>query len=796
MRIDQQKLQKRLLLAGLGLCLAARAQAQQSTDADVHSSLRIIEQYCFECHGLFDTRADLNLERNFSLPEDAVIWEKVVRKLSIRAMPPNGQPRPSEEEYKATIAFLENQLDASALEHPDFGPPQLRRLNRTEYGYAVLDLLGLHVPVEDLLPPDDSAFGFDNNASVLSLSPVLLERYLAAADQISSLALGDMSVQPAATNYRVRLDSSQDQHIEGLPFGTVGGIKFEHVFPLDGEYELSANLLRTNLEYMRGIEMPHQIEMSIDGERVFLGTVGGPEDLGLMINPTDGSDAIDARLKVRVPVKAGAHEVVVAFIQKRAAGTGRLKSFQRSSVDTFESVGRPHLEMVTVKGPFDPSGPGQTASRQKVLTCLPSQNAEQAEELRCAREIIGNLAKRAYRRPVHEEDMLPLMDFYEQGRRKGSFESGIQMAVRRILTSPAFIFRPETSPDDLAPGTLHRISDLELASRLSFFLWSSLPDDELIDLAAAGELHEPQVLRAQALRMLDDPKANRFVENFAGQWLQLRNLKNARPNSEDFPNFDDNLRTGFRRETELLFASVLEEERSVLDLLRADYTFLNERLAKHYGVPGVYGSHFRRVPVTDEARLGILGHGSVLTVTSHADRTSPVVRGKWILENLMGAPPPPPPPDVPALSDNSEGETPKTLRARLEMHRENPVCASCHAVMDPLGFALDNFDAVGTWRTQDAGQPINASGILVDGSPVDGVITLRRALLKRPEVFVSTVTEKLLIYALGRGISPSDAAVVRSIVRETAAEDYKLKSLILGVIESASFQMKVKALGG
>jgi hypothetical protein len=795
MKIPKNKLTKSFLL-GAVFCFAAPVQAQSTPEGDTHSPLNVIEEYCFECHGLFDTRADLNLERDFTLPEDSTIWEKVIRKLRMRAMPPRGQPRPSDDEYRSTIAFLESQLDESGLQHPDFGPPLLRRLNRTEYGNAIHDLLALDVPVEDLLPPDDSAFGFDNNAAMLSSSPVLLERYLAAADLISGLALGDTAVQAAATTYRVRLDSSQDQHIEGLPFGTVGGMKFEHVFPLDGEYELNVNLLRTNLEWMRGVEMPHQLEMSIDGERVFLGTVGGPDDLALMSNPTDGSDAIDARLRVRVPVKAGAHDVAVTFIQKRAVGTGRLQGFLRSSVDTFESVGRPHLEMVTVRGPFDATGPGDTASRRKVLSCMPAKHSEPSEELSCAHEILGTLAKSAYRRPVTEDDMKPLMEFYEQGRKKGSFESGIQMGVRRMLASPDFIFRPENSPEELAPGTPYRISDLELASRLSFFLWSSFPDDELIDIAAAGDLHKPEVLREQALRMLDDPKAERFVQNFAGQWLQLRNLKNARPNSADFPNFDDNLRTGFRQETEMLFASVLDEERSVLDLLRADYTFVNERLAKHYGIPGVYGSNFRRVPVTDEARLGILGHGSVLTVTAHADRTSPVVRGKWILDNLLGAPPPPPPPNVPALADNGENEVPKTLRARLELHRANPVCSSCHSVMDPLGFAMDNFDAVGTWRTEDAGQPINASGTLVDGSEVDGVISLRKVLLSKPEVFVGTVTEKLMIYALGRGIAPSDAVAVRSIVRETAAEDYKLKSLVLGVIESAPFQMNVKAAGG
>ncbi|HEY4214718.1 MAG TPA: DUF1592 domain-containing protein [Steroidobacteraceae bacterium] len=771
----------------------ASAQAQPRTDQDGHVLSGVVEKYCLDCHNPLDIRGDLILDRDFSLPEDSALWEKVVGKLRMRAMPPRGKPRPSDQEYRSVIGFLESRLDQSELSHPDFGRPLLHRLNRTEYANVIHDLLALDVNVEESLPPDDSAFGFDNNAGALTLSPALLEGYLSAADQISSLALGDMETQAAQTNYRVRLDLSQDQHIEGLPFGTVGGMKFEHVFPLDGEYELSAHLMRSNLEFMRGVERPHQVEMSIDGVRVFLGTVGGPDDLASQRNPTNGSDAIDARLRVRVPVKAGAHDVVVTFVQERASGTERLQGFVRSSVDTLESVGRPHLDTVSIKGPYNPSGPGETASRAKVLICRPPEHSGKPEELTCARQILGSLATRAYRRPVTDEDMAPLMEFYERGRKKGSFEAGIQMGLRRILASPTFIFRPETDPDGLAPGAVHRVSDLELASRLSFFLWSSIPDDELIRLAVAGDLHKPEVLRAQARRMLDDPKSERLVENFAGQWLRLRNLKLARPNSATFPNFDDNLRTGFRRETELLFASVLNENRSVLDLLRADYTFVDERLAKHYGIPGVYGSQFRRVPITDKARLGILGQGSILTVTSHADRTSPVVRGKWVLENLLGAPPPPPPPNVPALPDNGNAELPKTLRARLELHRANPVCAGCHAVMDPIGFALDNFDAVGVWRSEDAGQPINAHGTLVDGTEVDGVVSLRNALLARPEVFVSTVTEKLLIYALGRGTAPSDMAAIRNILRDTQSGDYKLSSLVMGIVESAPFQMKVKA---
>ena len=460
---------------------------------------------------------------------------------------------------------------------------------------------------------------------------------------------GDPETQAGSDTYRARQDLSQDQHIEGLPLGTVGGMAVEHTFPLDAEYEFRLSLFRNNLEIMRGIERTHQIELSIDDQRIFLRPVGGPEDLASMRNPTDGSAAINARFRIRIPVKAGPHKIVATFLQKRGVGTARLQGFVRSSVDTFEATGRPHLEAITILGPYQPAGAAgsETPSRKRIFTCRP---VKVADETRCARQILEPLARSAYRRPVNDADMRPLLDFFAKGRAKRDFESGIQFALRRMLASPDFVFRAETSPDNVKPGTLHPIEPIELASRLSFFLWSSIPDEELLSLAASGRLAQPDVQQAQVRRMLADPRAERFVSNFAGQWLQLRNLRNARPNSAEFPDFDDNLRQGFRRETELLFASILHEDRSVLDLLRADYTFLNERLARHYGVPGVYGSNFRRVAVTDDARRGILGQGSILTVTSHADRTSPVVRGKWVLENLLGAPPPPPPPEVPPLT--------------------------------------------------------------------------------------------------------------------------------------------------
>ena len=771
-----------LLFVGLDAQQPARIQPAPVQPEDV------INRYCTGCHNPRARVSGLVLNPA-TLASDPDIGEKVIRKLRMRTMPPAGSPRPDEASYNQTAQWLETRLDLTAAAHPNPGLPLLHRLNRTEYANAIRDLLDLTVDTTSLLPPDDSAFGFDNIADVLGVLPVLLERYLSAADRISSLAVGDPETEPGSDTYRARQDLSQDQHIEGLPFGTVGGMAIEHTFPLDAEYEFRLGLFRNNLEIMRGIERTHQIELSLDGERIFLRSVGGPEDLASQRNPTDGSDAIDARFRIRIPVKAGPHKITATFVQKRGAGTARLQGFVRSSVDTFEATGRPHLETVTILGPYQPRGAGDTPSRKRIFTCRPSTSAD---ESRCARQILEPLTRRAYRRPVTDADLHPLLTFFAQGRAKRDFESGIQFALRRMLASPAFVFRAETSPDNIKPGALHPIEPMELASRLSFFLWSSIPDEELLKVAASGRLSRPDVLEQQVRRMLADPRAERFVTNFAGQWLQLRNLRNARPNSGDFPDFDDNLRQAFGRETELLFSSILKEDRSALDLLRADYTFLNERLARHYGVPGVYGSNFRRVAVTDDARRGILGHGSILTVTSHADRTSPVVRGKWVLENLLGAPPPPPPPDVPSLAENTEDAPPRALRARLELHRANAVCASCHKIMDPIGFALENFDATGAWRVEESGSPINAAGQLADGTKVDGVVSLRNAILARPEVFAGTVTEKLMIYALGRGLDSYDMPAVRAIVRNAASHNYRLSSIIMGVTRSVPFQMRKK----
>jgi len=762
-------------LAGLFFAVVLHSQSNRPQPANEAQST--ITRYCTGCHNDRTRAGELVLDPA-TVASNTAIGEKVVRRLRMRTMPPSGAPRPDENTYNQTASWLETQLDKAAVANPNPGQPLLHRLNRTEYANTIDDLLGLKIDVAALLPPDDSAFGFDNNASVLGFSPVLLERYLSAADRVSALALGDPNTEPGSDTYRARQDLSQDQHIEGLPFGTVGGLQIEHTFPLDAEYEFRLSFFRNNLEIMRGIELPHQVELSIDGERTFLRTIGGPEDFALMRNPTDGSDAIDARFRVRIPVKAGLHKVTATFLQKRGVGTLRLQGFVRSSVDTFEAAGRPHLEAITILGPYKGAENGGRPSGLR-LSCV---------DVPCVRAFLESLARRAYRRPVTEADMRPLLEFFELGRAKRGADGGLQMALRRILASPSFLLRAETSPERLKPGTLHPVEPVELASRLSFFLWSSIPDERLLK-AAVGR---PEVLDAEVRRMLADPRGARFVSNFAGQWLQLRNLRNARPNSAQFPDFDDNLRQSFRQETEMLFASILNEDRSVLDLLRADYTFLNERLARHYGVPGIYGTNFRRVAVTQDERKGILGHGSILTVTSHADRTSPVVRGKWILENLLGAPPPPPPPDVPALVENTEDAPPRALRARLELHRANPICSSCHKLMDPIGFSLDNFDAVGVWRTEESGAPINATGQLADGTPVNGVVSLRNALLARPEIFAGAVTEKLLIYALGRGLDPSDMPTVRTIVRKNASNNYKLSSIIMDVVRSVPFQMRKK----
>jgi mono/diheme cytochrome c family protein len=780
-----------VLVGCLGVAWAAaavpRAAPQEPAAAPGADTRAVLSRYCFSCHNERTRSGGLALDTYdvARLGQDAAVWERVVRRLRTGTMPPVGMPRPDDPATEAVVSSLESGLDRAARE-PDPGRPLLHRLNRAEYANVIRDLLALEVDVRTLLPPDDAAFGFDNNADLQSVSASLLERYLGAADRVSALALGDPRTAPGSETYRVRGDQSQSRHLEGLPLGTVGGIAVEHMFPLDADYDVQLGLFRTNLEAIRGLEHPHQIEITVDGERVFLETVGGDADAGRPgATITERSDAIDRRLRVRVPVKAGPRVIAATFIRKTGFGTTRLRPFLRSNAGTYDSTGRPHIETVTVTGPFNATGPGDTPSRRRVLVCTP---AAPREERPCAIRILSTLARRAYRRPTQPADIERLLAFYDDGRASGGFEDGIRLALRRILASPSFLFRIE-DPGREPAGRPYAVSDLELASRLSFFVWSSMPDDALLEAAEAGRLRQPGVLDAQVRRLLADPRSHALVENFAGQWLHVRNLQNIAPNTDEFPDFDDDLRQAFRRETELFVESIVREDRSALELMTADHTFVNERLARHYGIPHVYGSHFRRVTVADEARRGLLGKGSVLLATSHADRTAPVLRGKWILENLLGTPPPPPPPNVPAL-EPEPGTKPRTLRERMEMHRRNPACASCHRSMDALGFAMENFDAVGAWRTREAGQPIDASGMVPDGTPVEGVVALREALLRRPEVFVGTFTEKLLTYALGRGLEHYDMPVVRRIVRDAAGQDYRMSALVLGIARSAPFQMR------
>jgi hypothetical protein len=776
------------------------ALVSSAADADI-----ALERYCADCHNAAEfsggfSVADLDPAAVHENPE---LWERIVRKLRTRTMPPQDALRPAPATYDSFATWLASALDAAAPPNP--GAPALRRLNRAEYANAVRDLLDLEVDVAALLPPDDSAFGFDNIGDLLTFSPTLLERYLSAADRVSALAVGDTETVVGAQTYIVKGDESQATHLEGLPLGTVGGLAVTHVFPLDGEYELDLGLVRNNLDVIRGLEHPHEIEIAVDGRRVFLGAVGGAHEAnraGTTINEL--SDSTDARLTVRAAVEAGPRTVTATFIRKIGEGTNRLRPFERSNSGTYDGTGRPHLETLTITGPYVAVGPGDTPSRRRIFTCSP---ASAEDESRCAREILSSLARRAYRRPVTANDLERLMPFFENGRaagmdargratqgavaENGGFETGIQLALRRILASPSFAFRIEREAQH--SDATYAVSDVELASRLSFFLWSSIPDDELLALAEKNELSEPGTLRAQVRRMLGSPKAQALVDNFAGQWLHLRNLDNINPNSDEFPDFDNNLRRAFKRETELFFASIVNEDRSVLDLMTADYTFVDERLARHYGIPHIYGSHFRRVELGPElaARRGLLGKGGILMATSHADRTAPTLRGKWLLENLLGSPPPPPPANVPGLEQEA-GAAPKTIRERLESHRANPACASCHQVMDPLGFAMENFDAVGAWRTLEAGRPVDSRGAFTDGRAIDGAAELREALLSDPTLFVDTVAQKLLTYALGRGLQHYDMPVVRRLLEDARGDDYRFSSLVIGIVESAPFRMRAK----
>ena len=753
----------------------------------------VLEQYCFACHNERAKVGGLALDTLdlAHVGEDAAVWEEVVRKLRTGAMPPAGRPRPEQRESQEVVTWIETELDRAALSSPNPGRPTLHRLNRSEYRNAVRDLLGVDIDTS-LLPADNAAYGFDNNADALTLSSALTERYLGAAARVSQMALGRPSGTPTPETVFVPTDRDQDVRVgDDLPFGSRGGTAFRYYFPSDGEYLFEMRPKESGVAGgFEGVtDEPHQLDVSLDGVRVWSGTIRRPADL-----PGDERNkAILDMMRLRVPVAAGSHLVQVYYVAKTSAYVEDLFSPSLRRDPYRAPNGEPLVASVTITGPQPGTAVvSDSPSRQKLFVCTPASDAD-TDEAACAHEIISTLARRAYRRPVNDEDLEIPMALYEEAAGTGGFEAGLQLAVRGILVSPHFLFRVEDQPPSIAPDTPYRISDLELASRLSFFFWSSIPDDTLVEVAVSGRLREPDVLQQQVERMLDDPRSHALVENFAGQWLHVRNVATLQPSPELLFHFDDNLRQAFERETQLFFESIIRENRSVLDLLDADYTFLNERLARHYGISGVHGERFRRVSLpADSVRRGLLGQGSVLTGTSRANRTSPVIRGKWILENLLGTPPPPPPPNVPDLEDERDPRKVLPMREQMAVHRANPVCASCHAQMDQLGFALENFDAIGEWRDiYPSGLPIDASAEFPDGTTFDGPAELRQLLLSQSDAFLATVTDRLLTYALGRGLEASDGPAVRQINRDAADEDYAFRALVQGVVRSTPFQLRM-----
>jgi hypothetical protein len=743
---------------------------------------RVVSQYCTTCHNDRLQTAELDLDTLIDRPLDdhAETWEKVVRKLRVRQMPPAGRPRPDEATYDAAVASLETALDRVAEAHLNPGRTEtFRRLTRTEYRNAIRDLLALDLDLSDLLPRDESSQGFDN-ITVTDLSPTLLERYVSAADTIGRLAVGRPVASPVGETVTMKPDLTQEWHVDGLPVGTRGGTRIYHTFPLDGDYDIVIRLTRDRDEQVEGLREPHEVELLLDRERVSLFTVVPPRHVG------DHSD-VDKHLSVRLSVTAGPHAIGVTFLKQPWA----VLETDRKPYDVHFNVYRhprvqPGVYEVSITGPFDATGPGNTPSRDRIFVCRPT--VEQEEEA-CAGQIVDTLMRKAYRRPVTNWDREEALEFYRLGRPDG-FEAGIEMALSSILISPEFLFRVERDPAGLAPNTPYQISELELASRLSFFLWSSLPDDELLDLATEGTLSQPDVLEQQVRRMLADERSRALLTNFVGQWLHLRNLESATPDMRLFPDFDDNLRQAMRKETELFLEHIIREDRSVLELLSADYTYLNERLAKLYEIPHVYGSWFRRVQLNEDSRRGgLLRQGSILTVTSYNTRTSPVIRGHWVLENVLGVPPPPPPANVPPLEEKTvDGSL--SVRERLMEHRANPPCSGCHSLMDPVGFSLENFDAIGRWRDTEDSQPIDATGNFPGGAAFDGVAGLEQALLARSDLFVGTLVEKLMTYSLGRGVEYFDAPAVRRIVRDSSRQEFRFSSLILGIVRSQPFQMR------
>ncbi len=761
-----------------------------------------IKRYCVDCHNNAEQAGDLSLEpvRLTDVSANPAKWEAVVRKLRAGVMPPVDEPRPERGEYAALAGFIEQQLDAAPV--VGLPAPGLHRLNRAEYGNAIRDLLGLDIDASNFFPADDSSRGFDNQAGTLGLSPALLEAYLGAAGKISRLALGRVAA-PTQTLYRVAADATQNYHVEGLPFGTRGGLVVEHVFPVDATYTFkvySVNLGNMGNFRPFGEMRGEQLEVLIDGARVAL--IDWDEAFNLNRGGFGGGNGQLRTIDVTVPVSSGPHRVGVTFLATNyAPGLDMNRAFERSTIETGGLPGfsfYPHVGSLRVDGPYDVAGVGETPSRAAVLVCRPDAVEE---EQACARRILAGLARRAYRGMSTDEDIATLLEFYREGRVAGGFESGIELALQRLLADPKFIYRVERVPSDVADGDVYAIDDLELASRLSFFLWSSIPDEELLAVAEQGRLRDAGTLSLQVHRMLADSRASALTANFAGQWLNLRALDGHVPVAALFPDFDDNLRQAFRRETELLFDSLIRENRPITELLTADYTFVNERLAKHYGIEGIYGSQFRRVNLGPQldARRGLLGKGSLLAVSSQPVRTSPVIRGYWVLQNLLGVPPPPPPPDVPMLPQNvadaaGNAHVP-TMRQQMEAHRTNPACAACHQLMDPIGFALEQYDAIGRWRTSDGANEIDASSVMYDGTPVNGPADIREFLLRYKEQFVRNAIEKLLTYATGRGMEYYDMPAVRAIARSAAAEDYRFESLITGVVQSPLFLASRKGGG-
>ena len=814
-------MKKKLLLA---VCMAAPSLllAAESVHQSVSASNRaLLDQYCVICHnqavvnslatsneGLQTTQLrnlglTLDTEDVSDLAANPEVWEKVIKKLRVGVMPPPNYPRPDKVRYDGFRTWLEDELDSIAANRANPGRTQaFHRLNQTEYRNSIRDLLDLNIDVSDLIPADaPDQYGFDNNAEVLALSPLSVERYVNAAHKIAELAIGAPPRGASITTYDVPLNLIQDDRLsEDLPFGSRGGTAIEHLFPIDGEYRITLNLQTNYVDFVRGFDDANEVELSLDGEHLQTYAFGGdapgipaPYSYAGNIRGSDDWEEFmmafaDEGFELVLPVKAGPRVIGATFPREmwEAEGVQQPRLFGYQLAVTELPDGNPGIGSVEIEGPLSIDGSGITPSRQQIFSCEP---ISADEEPACARQILSSLARRAYRRAVTENDIQGLMEFYKQGQLEGGFETGIQFALERLLVSPDFLFRIEQDPRNAEPDSMYPVTDTELASRLSFFLWSSLPDDELLDLVERGELRDPGVLETQVKRMMIDSRSSGFIENFVGQWLYLRNLDGIYPDPAAFPEFDENLREAFQRETELFIDDQIRSDRSLRELLSADYTYVNERLAEHYGIPKIYGNRYRKVILEGAERGGLFGHGSLMMVTSYPNRTSPVLRGKFVLENLLGGPPPEPPPNVPALETSNDGKQ-LTMREAMAMHRENPACRVCHAAMDPIGFSLENYDAVGKWRTQFAGQAIDASGLLPDGNTFDGPDGLRGLLLERPDDFVGTITEKLMRFALGRSLEYYDMPEVRGIVRAAREDDYRWSSVILGVIKSAPFQMR------